>query len=98
MQKTLTNVVLDCLLAFFLHSADRADYVLRSNLNKVSVKNKKTMEQVLNRSQEQKIAYWLAIADEFQRQSHNSPLNAQSIKPLVLSNSVRLSASLSVGE
>lgn len=67
MKKTLTQVTVDCLLAFFLNSAEQADKVLRSNLDKVSVKNRRVLEQVLERSQSQKASYWLAIANELER-------------------------------
>jgi len=68
MKKTLTDVTIDCLLAFFLNSSEQADKVLRANFDKVSVKNRRVLEQVLERSQSQKNTYWLAIAEEVGRQ------------------------------
>ena len=85
MKKTLTQVTLDCLLAFYLNSAEQADKVLTANLDKVSAKNKKVLEQVLERSQDMKERYWHAIADELERQALADDLNVEIIapKPLV---------------
>ena len=81
MKRTLTQVTLDCLLAFYLNSADQADKVLIANLDKVSVKNKKVLQQVLERSQEMKERYWRAIADEIERQALADNLNVDVLKP-----------------
>lgn len=81
MNRTLTQVTLDCLLAFYLNSADQADKVLIANLDKVSVKNKKVLQQVLERSQDMKERYWHAIADEIERQALADNLNVDVLKP-----------------
>ena len=81
MNRTLTQVTLDCLLAFYLNSADQADKVLIANLDKVSVKNKKVLQQVLERSQEMKERYWQAIADELEHQALADNLNVDVLKP-----------------
>ena len=81
MNRTLTQVTLDCLLAFYLNSADQADKVLIANLDKVSVKNKKVLQQVLERSQDMKERYWRAIADEIERQALADNLNVDVLKP-----------------
>ena len=85
MNRTLTQVTLDCLLAFYLNSADQADKVLIANLDKVSVKNKKVLQQVLERSQDMKERYWRAIADEIERQALADNLNLDVLKPKPLS-------------
>ena len=81
MNRTLTQVTLDCLLAFYLNSAEQADKVLIANLDKVSVKNKKVLQQVLERSQEMKERYWRAIADELEHQALADNLNVDVLKP-----------------
>lgn len=81
MKKTLTQVTLDCLLAFYLNSAEQADKVLIANLDKVSAKNRKVLEQVLERSQDMKERYWHAIADELERQALADDLNVEIIAP-----------------
>ena len=81
MNRTLTQVTLDCLLAFYLNSSEQADKVLRANLDKVSTKNRKILEQVLNRSQCMKDRYWQAIADELERQALADNLNVDVLKP-----------------
>lgn len=85
MKRTLSQVTLDCLLAFYLNSAEQADKVLAANLDKVSAKNRKTLEKVLERSQDMKERYWHAIADELQRIALADDLNVEIIapKPLV---------------
>lgn len=85
MKKTLTQVTVDCLLAFYLNSAEQADKVLVANLDKVSAKNRKVLEQVLQRSQDMKARYWHAIADELHKQAIADDLNVEIIapKPLV---------------
>ena len=81
MKKTLTQVTLDCLLAFYLNSAEQADKVLIANLDKVSAKNRKVLEQVLECSQDMKERYWHAIADELERQALADDLNVEIIAP-----------------
>lgn len=81
MNRTLTQVTLDCLLAFYFNSSEQADKVLRANLDKVSTKNRKILEQVLDRSQEMKERYWRAIADELERQALADNLNVDVLKP-----------------
>lgn len=79
MKKTLTTVVLEALLALYLNGAARADYVLRINLQKVSIKNKKSIERILARDLEQKISYWHALADEIERQCVLEGISVQTI-------------------
>lgn len=81
MKKSLTQVVLDCLLAFYLNSAEQADNVLRANLDKVSIKNKKVLEQILMRQKHLKIKYWNALADELEHQALADDSNVEFIKP-----------------
>lgn len=81
MNRTLTQVTLDCLLAFYLNSSEQADKVLRANLDKVSTKNRKVLKQVLERSQDMKERYWHAIADELERQALADDLNVEIIAP-----------------
>ena len=81
MKKTLTQVTLDCLLAFYLNSAEQAYKVLTANLDKVSAKNKKVLEQVLDRSKDMKERYWHAIADELERQALADDFNVEIIAP-----------------
>lgn len=88
MKKTLTQVTVDCLLAFFLNSAEQADKVLRANLDKVSVKNRRVLEQVLERSQSQRETYWLAIANELERLALADDNNVETLNQRPLSLAV----------
>lgn len=88
MKKTLTDVTIDCLLAFYLNSAEQADKVLRANLDKVSVKNRRVLEQVLERSQSQRETYWLAIANELERLALADDNNVETLNQRPLSLAV----------
>ena len=88
MKKTLPQVTVDCLLAFFLNSAEHADKVLRANLDKVSVKNRRVLEQVLERSQSQRETYWLAIANELERLALADDNNVETLNQRPLSLAV----------
>ena len=90
MKKTLTQVTVDCLLAFFLNSAEQADKVLLANLSKVSVKNKRVLQQVLERNQANRASYWLAIADELARMAHEDDKNVETLKPTPIAATARL--------
>lgn len=94
MKRTLTQVTVDCLLAFYLNSADQADAVLVANLDKVSEKNKRVLQQVLERSQAQRRTYWLAIADEIERQALADDLNVDVLKPKTLAIAMPLATHL----
>lgn len=94
MKRTLTQVTVDCLLAFYLNSAEQADAVLVANLDKVSEKNKKVLQQVLSRSQAQRRVYWLAIADEIERQALADDLNVDVLKPKTLAIAMPLATHL----
>lgn len=91
MKKTLTTVVLEALLALYLNGAARADYVLRINLSKVSIKNRKAIERILTRNLEQKISYWHALADELERQSVLEGLSVQIINKTPISAALQQS-------
>jgi len=94
LKRTLTQVTVDCLLAFYLNSAEQADAVLVANLDKVSEKNKRVLQQVLERSQAQRRTYWLAIADEIERQALADDLNVDVLKPKTLAIAMPLATHL----